>query len=144
MSFNFKSKIIIKDINPIKMFYMYEHFVKDSKYQKFFKEQENNECHYCKNINDKLEFGIPVYIKKINDKSNIEIGIHGNYCSFICSYKHYLDLEENTQYRKNIKFTDSGAYFKYLSYKFFKDYNIEKFTNKDIDLNLHNIVFKKI
>jgi hypothetical protein len=144
MSFNFKSKIIVKDINPNKMFHTYEHFVKDSKYQKFFKEQENNECHFCKTISDKLDFGIPIYLKNINNSSNLEIGIYGNYCSFICSYEHYIELEENSQYRKNIKFTDSGSYFKYLSYKFFRDYNIKNFRGKDIDLSLHNIIFKKV
>jgi len=144
MSFNFKTKIIIKDINPNKMFNTYEHFIKDNKYQKFFKEQDNKECQYCKNISDNLEFGIPIYIKNTSKDSNAEIGIHGNYCSFICSYKHYLELEENTQYRKNIKFTDSGIFFKYLSYKFFKDYNIENNIDKIIDLNSYNIIFKKI
>jgi hypothetical protein len=144
MSFNFKSKIIVKDINPNKMFHTYEHFVKDPKYQKFFKEQDNNECQYCKNISNNLDFGIPVYIKNTSKDSNVEIGIHGNYCSFTCSYKHFLELEENSQYKKNIKFTDSGPFFKYLSYKFFKDYNIENFKDKELDLNLYNITFKKI
>lgn len=150
MSFNFKTKIIVKDINPNKLFHTYKQFMKDVKYQKFFKESENNECQYCKKISDKLDFGIPVYIK--TKPSNFEasriqmneVGLSGNYCSFICSYKHFVDLEENTPYKKNIKFTDSGTFFKYLSYIFFKDYDIEKHSNQDINLNLYNIIFKKI
>ncbi len=143
MSFNFKTKIIIKDINPNKMFHTYEHFVKDTKYQKFFNQSENKECQYCNQISEKLDFGIPVYIKNIS-KYNIEIGTYGNYCSFGCSYKHFLTLEENTQYRKNIKFTDSGPFFKYLSYKFFKDYNVENFIDNYVDLDSYNLKFKKI
>ena len=150
MSFNFKTKIIVKDINPNKIFHIYEHFTEDLKYQHFFKESDNNECHYCKKNSDKLDFGIPIYIKSIPPRveaskiKTTEVGISGNYCSFGCSYKHFLILEENTQFKKNIKLTDSGTFFKYLSYKFFKDYKLENFVNEDIDLNLHNIIFKKI
>jgi hypothetical protein len=144
MSFNFKTKIVIKDINVHKMFHTYEHFVKDSKYQSFFQESQTYECQYCKNVSDKLDFGIPVYIKE-KEKSNLEIGISGNYCSFLCSYKHFISFDEDKKYKKNIKFTDSGTFFKFLAYKFFKDYDIEKYSDKvTIDIKHHNISFKKV
>jgi hypothetical protein len=144
MSFNFKTKVVIKDINVHKMFHTYEHFIKDSKCQKFFQEPQNLECNYCKNFSNTLQFGIPVYIKE-KEKSNLEIGISGNYCSFLCSYKHFVSFEEDKTYKKNIKFTDSGTFFKFLAYKFFKDYDIEKYSgNVPIDLNNYNISFKKV
>jgi hypothetical protein len=144
MSFNFKTKIVIQDINVHKMFQTYEHFVKDVKCKSFFQEAQNQECNYCKNFSNDLQFGIPVYIKE-KEKPNLEIGVSGNYCSFLCSYKHFVSFEEDKYYKKNIKFADSGIFFKFLAYKFFKDYDIQKYSDKVvIDLNNYNISFKKV
>jgi len=126
MSFNYKPKIILQDIDYNSLYNSYQNFTKDVKYQKFFKaiKDKNLECNSCKKILDidKLYLGIPINIKEKNSKFEIEV--YGQYCSLSCSYKHYLELEENPSYKRNILFADSGPIFHFLSYKLFQDYNV--------------------
>lgn len=143
MSFNYKPKIFIKNLEVEDLYRKYENFMKDPEFKKFLKPftSEDTFCHYCENslkLNETV-FGIPVAIKEMDDK--LQVDVCGSYCSFICSYKHYIKLEADSSKRKNIKFTDSGPFFKFLAYRIFKDYNIENHTEK-IDLDKVNIELK--
>ena len=140
MSFNYKPKIIIKNIDLISLYNSYESFVKDPLYERFLIpfSEENTQCTYCNNILSLGEpiYGIPVSVKEINEKLNVEIC--GSYCSFLCSYKHFINMESQSSKKKNIKFADSGPLFKFLFYRLFKDYDIEN-HKENIDLKDFNI-----
>jgi hypothetical protein len=142
MSFNTKSKINIGAVDYKEVYKKYESYSKDKIYDHFFNNLNTTiECMHCKKIKLQLNFGIPLYIKAVN--SCLEVGVHGSYCSFICAYKHYKIMEENTPYRKNIKYTDSGVFFRFLSFKLFKDYNIES-HDEEINFKENNIIIKKV
>jgi hypothetical protein len=142
MSFNTKSKINIGSIDYKEISIKYEKYTKDKSYDHLFNNLNSTiECMFCKKIKLQLNFGIPLYIKEVNSK--LEVGVHGSYCSFICAYKHYKVMEENTLYRKNIKYTDSGVFFRFLCFKLFKDYNID-LHDEEIDFKKHDIIIKKV
>lgn len=142
MSFNSKTKFSIGTIDYKEIYKKYEEYTKDSNYNYFFDNLNTTiECGYCKNIKLQLKFGIPISMKEIQNK--LEIGFHGHYCCFSCAYKHYKQLEENTPYRKNIKFTDSGVFFRFLCFKLFKDYHMET-HNEEINLEDYDILVKKV
>jgi hypothetical protein len=140
MSFNYKPKIVIQNINLEVLYKNYERYLKDPNYQRFLKpfSEENTFCNSCNENLDKTSviYGIPVSIKENCDKLNVEMC--GSYCSFLCSYKHFISMEAESSKRKNIKFADSGPLFKFLFYRIFKDYDIEKHTEK-IYLEDYNI-----
>ena len=142
MSFNSKTKFNIGNIDYKEIYKKYEDYTKNVTYEHFFNNMNTTiECTYCKKIKLNLSFGIPIYIKEVNSK--LEVGVHDSYCSFSCAYKHYKVMEENTPYRKNIKFTDSGVFFRFLSFKIFKDYNME-YHDEEINFKTHDILIKKV
>jgi hypothetical protein len=144
MSFNYKPKIVLKNI---KFEEVYEKYVSQSDNKDFLVHfqssiEENRKCEFCSKLIsiDEYIYGIPIGMRTID--SELEIDIFGTYCSLHCAYKKYKNIEEDSTKRKNIKFVESGQYFKCLFYKLFKSYNIEDFDNHIIDLK--NIKFKKI
>jgi hypothetical protein len=142
MSFNSKTKINIGTIDYKEIYKKYEDYTKNSNYEIFFNNLNSTiECAYCKKIKLQLNFGIPIYIKEVNSK--LEVGVYGSYCSFNCSYKHYKLTEENTPYKKNIKFTDSGVFFRFLCFKIFKDYNMDS-HDEEINFKEYDIIIKKV
>ena len=143
MSFNYKPKIVLKDFNFEKFYDEYVSYSNEIEFKKFFQNsiEEDRKCQWCFTLIplDEQIYGIPIGIRDYN--SGLEVDIYGNYCSLQCSFKHYRNIEEDSTKRKNIKFMDSGQYFKFLFYKIFKSFDIENIS-KDIDLK--NIKFNKI
>jgi hypothetical protein len=143
MSFNYKPKIVLKNFSFEKIYEEYISFSKEKELNSFFLStvEENRKCQLCSILipHGKQIYGIPVGIR--NSDSELEVDIYGNYCSFKCSFKHYRNMEEDSTKRKNIKFMDSGQYFKCVFYKLFKSFDIQ---NKSEDLDLKNIKFRKI
>ncbi len=144
MSFNYKPKIVLKNI---KFEEVYEKYVSQSHNKDFLIHfqssiEENRKCEFCSKLISLEEYiyGIPIGMRTID--SDLEIDIFGTYCSLHCAYKKYRNIEEDSTKRKNIKFVESGQYFKFLFYKLFKSYNIEDFVIDKI--NLKGIKFKKI
>jgi hypothetical protein len=142
MSFNYKPKVIVKNIEPDKLYVQYEKFTNDITYKKFFSNfsEDIKQCQYCSN---KIElgnniFGIPVSIREINSKTIVEVC--GNYCSFKCVNDDFIISDSGTSRKKNIKFTDSGPMIKLLTYKFYKSYKIKE--DQEIDLDKFNMEFK--
>jgi hypothetical protein len=142
MSFNYKPKVIIKNINAEKIYSKYEELIKKPDFNKFFNNfsEDIKLCQFC---SSKIElgsiiYGIPVSIKETNAK--LVVDVCGTYCSFKCTNDHFLIFDSETSRKKNIKFTDSGPLIKFLTYKFYKTYTIEE--NQEIDLDKHNIIFK--
>ena len=143
MSFKYKPKLIISDINFEKIYLLYESYIRDPDYEKYLKKLPNNcsECQFCNStlLLQKDIYGIPLSLKNQNGK--ILIKGYGSYCSLSCSYKHYCKLNMDSSRKKNVLFTDTGPIFKFLSYHLFKDYNLENHT-KEIDLETKNIYYE--
>ena len=143
MSFNYKPKVIIKNIDIKKLYSNYNEYLNNPVYKKFLTPFSNeiHECNECKNIisfGDQI-FGIPVAIKE--EKSKLCVDICGTYCSFKCAYIDFNKMELYSSKKKNIKYIDSGPLFKYLFYKIYKSYDIES-QNSDINLYDLNIELK--
>ena len=145
MSFNYKPKIVLKNFAFEKFYEEYVSYSNEKEFKKFFQNsiEEDRKCQLCSTLIplDEQIYGIPIGMRAIN--SELEVDIFGNYCSLPCSFKHYRNMEEDPKRRKNIKFIDSGQYFKCLFYKIFKTYNMEDNT-QEFDLKSKQIKFKKI
>lgn len=147
MSFNYTPKIVLRDINSEKLFSEYNLFSQSTEYQKFFKEfsELNTNCQFCFSPieSDSIVFGTPVSIRETeeNGKRFIDVESIGTCCSFQCSYKKYL-LDEQDR-KKNIKFTDSGTFFQFLLFYFFKEYDYEKHSEK-IDPKEFGVRYKTV
>lgn len=142
MTFNYKPKIILKNTNSKEFFEIYKGYILNPEYKIFFENilEEDRTCQYCRDhisLGHQI-YGIPICMK--TEESKIQFDVCGVYCSLQCSYVHYRNMEEDSARKKNVKFTDSGPFFKFLFYKFFKDYDIHKFDKK-IDLSSKNIWF---
>ena len=143
MSFNYKPKIVLKKFNFDKIYQEYNLYSNDKDFKIFFESsvEEDRKCQLCSLIIplEKQIYGIPIGIR--NHNSELEVDIYGTYCSFKCAFKNYRNMEEDSTKRKNIKFVNSGQYFKCLFYKLFKTFTIENIVE---DIDLKNIIFKKI
>jgi hypothetical protein len=143
MSFNYKPKIVLKKFNFEKFYEDYILYSKDKEFNSYFHTsiEEDRKCQLCSILipHGKQIYGIPIGIRSLN--SELEVDIYGNYCSFKCSFKHYRNIEEDSTKRKNIKFMDSGQYFKCIFYKIYKSFDIE---NISADIDFKNIKFNRI
>ncbi len=135
MSFNFKQKVILKYVNPEKIFADYKNSLNKSNSVKC--------CEFCSCDNKNLNFGIPISVKVEDDTYIFEVC--GKYCSLSCAYQEYIHFSKKVTVKQNVKFTDSEPCFRLLSHLLFDTTDIpnnpEKtstFLNKNV-----SFIFKK-
>jgi hypothetical protein len=131
MSFNFKQKIVIKWVNPEKVFSEYE--------ASLGKRSTTNGCHFCNKNHKKLHFGIPISIKEEDEKQVFEVC--GQYCSLTCAYKDYLKFSGKAGVKQNVKFCDSEPCFRILSYILYKTADISDDPELTSSFNSANVSF---
>ena len=133
MSFNFKQKVIIKRIDPDKL---YSEYIK-----KFDKNIPNKCCNFCNNEpkSGELNFGIPINLKMEDDTYIFEVC--GQYCSLGCAYQDYKKFSEKITVHQNIKFVDAEPCFRMLSYLLFETSDIPKDPKLTCTINVNNVSF---
>jgi hypothetical protein len=135
MSFNFKQKVILKYVNPDKVFIDYKNSLN--------KIEDIKCCDFCGCNNRELKFGIPISVK-LEDNAYI-FEVCGIYCSLTCAYQEYIQFSKKVTVKQNVKFTDSEPCFRLLSHLLFGNSDIPNNPEKTSIFNKENIsfVFKK-
>ncbi len=145
MSFKYKPKIVLKNLNYQGIFEKFNSYLQDKDLHVYFQNSitEDRNCQLCSKLIPLEEqiYGIPICIRQL--EKELEIDMYGTYCSLQCSYQNYKNIKENTTTRKNIKFLDSEQLFRCLFYKLCKKYTIE-FVDRHINLKDKSIKIKKI
>ncbi len=135
MSFNFKQKVILKYVDPDKVFTEYKNSIN--------KINDIKCCGFCGCNNRDLKFGIPISLKIEEDTYIFEVC--GEYCSLSCAYQEYIQFSKKVTVKQNVKFTDSEPCFRLLSHFLFDTSEIpnnpeatSKFTKDNI-----SFIFRK-
>ncbi len=131
MSFNFKQKVILKYVDPDKVFTEYKNSLNKINSVKC--------CGFC-GCNDKnLNFGIPIRLKIEDDTYIFEVC--GNYCSLTCAYQEYVQFTKKITVKQNVKFTNSEPCFRLLSHLLFDTSDISDDPEKTSNFTKDNISF---
>lgn len=135
MSFNFKQKVILKYVEPDKVF---------NEYKISLNKLNGLECcNFCGNNESNLNFGIPISLKI--DKDTYIFDVCGQYCSLSCAYQEYIQFSKKVTVKQNVKFTDSEPCFRLLSHLLFDTSDIPNNPDKTKNFSNKNIsfIFKK-
>jgi hypothetical protein len=145
MSFKYKPKIVLKDLRFKELFELYNSYFHTKELRYYFQNsvEENRNCQLCNSLiplGNQI-YGIPIGFRQIENE--LEVDIHGTYCSLYCSYNHYRNIKEDSSRRKCIKFLDSEQLYRCLFYKFFKKFVITQ-EDKEINLQEKYVRFRKV